>query len=64
MFDNSRQIYARPAYAITHAFRSPSHALNIPAAMPVAGGVACMIHVIAIHDGKSRSQPLQRGRYA
>jgi MFS family permease len=47
--------------AMTDAFGSLSYALNVSAAMLVAGVVACMIHTIVTRDGTPRTQPLQHG---
>jgi predicted MFS family arabinose efflux permease len=47
--------------AITDAFGSLSYALNVSAAMLVAGVVACMIHTIVTRDGTPRTHPLQHG---
>ncbi len=47
--------------AITDAFGSLSYALNVSAAMLVAGVVACMIHTIVTRDGTPRTQPLRQG---
>jgi len=47
--------------AITDAFGSLSYALNVSAAMLVAGVVACMIHTIVTRDGKPGTQLLQQG---
>lgn len=50
--------------AITDAFGSLSYALNVSAAMLVAGVVACMIHTITRRDGTPRAEPLRHGRSA
>jgi predicted MFS family arabinose efflux permease len=50
--------------AMTDAFGSLSYALNVSAAMLVAGVAACMIHTMVTRDGKPRTHPLQQGRSA
>ena len=47
--------------AMTDASGSLSYALNVSAAMLVAGAVACMTHAVAMREGTPRIQPLQRG---